>query len=178
VRRDLAHAAKSCRPSAAKQIHEERLDQIIGMMRQKNHAATAATRDPGKKFVARGAPGCLDGLPGSRCHRAHIFAADLASEFVLAREPANKSRVQSTRSAAQFVIEMANDQFAIPEGQEPMKQHHGIATAGNANQVTGGNRKSREEAGVPINAYWFEARHSLVNVEAVAAASACFFRAI
>src|SRR4051812_3286384 len=58
-RRVTAHRTEARRTTATQQIEEQRLDLIIRMMREKEPADTARSRDPGKESETRLPGRCL-----------------------------------------------------------------------------------------------------------------------
>jgi hypothetical protein len=112
-RRDLPNAAQSGRPGAAKEIQEKCFDEVISVMTEENRPATPASRNAGEEFVTGIAPGGLDGLFGSPGQRGNVGSAKLAWQLESSRKGLNEFRVGGTRSAAQLMIEMADDEAAI-----------------------------------------------------------------
>jgi hypothetical protein len=130
------------------------------MMREEKRAATPAARDPREEFVTSRPPRRFDGLLAPCGQRFHIRAANLDFEFVRLRELANERRVGAARFAAQFVIEMTDDELLVTAREEPMQKRHGIATAGDADQAAPRRWKSGQDFRIDSQNPWARRLHA------------------
>jgi hypothetical protein len=144
TRTRLAHSAEAGRPSAAKQIHQESLNKIICVMAKEDRLATPAPRNARKKFVTGRASRCFDRLFRRAGQRAHIGLADLELTVKPGGQTFDELRIGFAGTAAQLMIEMANDEAPVARIDELMQQCDRITAAGNADEVRAARRKVPE----------------------------------
>lgn len=144
TRTNLAHAAKAGRPGAAKQIHQESLNEIIRVVAEENRLAPSAPRDACKKFVTRHASRRFQRLFRSAGQRAHIRLIDLELTMKPGSQTFDELRIGLARATAQLMIEMADDEAPVAKIEELMQQGDRIAAAGDADEVSLLLRKLRE----------------------------------
>jgi len=132
---DLAHAGETCRASAAEQIDQECLGQIVGVMAKENGAAAPATSHFGEESITRIPGGSLNRdffFPGES---THIGYAHLDLKIVLLGELLDETGVGLAFLAAQSVIEMADDKFPVAQFGEVMEQRDRIAATRDTHEV-------------------------------------------
>jgi len=82
-------------------------------MREKNCVAASLFRDLRKQIIARFARGGFDRHIFSLCQRANVRQGEIKTDIIFSGKVFHKARIRSGRSAAQLVVEMANDQLVI-----------------------------------------------------------------
>src|SRR5437762_2179729 len=115
------------------------------MMCEKDPGTTTAAGGLDKKSKAR--------EPGRGLNRhfrlfgqsADISRPNLAAELEVSRDLLDKARVPPRFSAAQLMIQMADNQFVVAQVDQEMQQCDGIATAGNADKIALGAREVAKE---------------------------------
>ena len=135
------HIGHAPRTGAAKKIQERGFDQIIGMMGEKYSGAAAAASDLDKKGKARETSRGFNRQLRSLGQSADVSRPNLAVELEVSRDLLDKARVPPRFSAAQLMIQMADDQFVVAQVDQEMQQRDGIAAAGNADKVAMGWRE-------------------------------------
>src|SRR4051794_14593077 len=105
------------------------------MMSEKKRPTAVTASDAREKFIARISAGGLEGLLGSLRQGRDLGPTDLAFQFQLGRESLDELCIGCTRSSAQLVIEMTNDEPPIAAMRQQMQKRHGIAAAGDADEV-------------------------------------------
>ena len=145
MNRDLTHGSKTGRASAAEQIDQECLGQIVSMMAEENGAAPPATSHLGEESIARIPRRCFNRDFFLCGESRHIGYAHLGLEIVFSSELLNETRVRAALSGAQFVVEVTDNKFAIAQFHEVMKQGDRIAAAGDTHEVGRRGRKLPEK---------------------------------
>jgi hypothetical protein len=113
MNRDFAHRSDASRTGTAKKIQQRGFHQIISMMCEKDPGTTTAAGDLDKKGKAREPGRGLNRqfrLPGQS---ADMSRPNLAVELQVSRDPLDKARVPPRVSAAQLMIQMADNQFVV-----------------------------------------------------------------
>jgi hypothetical protein len=142
---NIAHGSETGETGATEKINQKRLDQIVGVMGQKDCVTASVFRDFCKELIARLARGGFDrDLLFSR-HGADIRGFDFKIDIVFGRESFDKARIGPARSEPQLMIKMANNQISISKIDQPMEQHDGIPAAGNTKEVVASGRKFAEK---------------------------------
>jgi hypothetical protein len=111
------------------------------MMCEKDPGTTTAAGGLDKKSKAR--------EPGRGLNRqfrllgqsADISRPNLAVELQVSRDLLDKAGVSPRFSAAQLMIQMADNEFIVAQVDQEMKQRDGIAAAGNADKIATGWRE-------------------------------------
>ena len=116
------------------------------MMREKDPGTTTAAGDLDKKSKARETGRGLNRQLRSLGQSADISRPNLAVEPKVSRDFLDKARVPPRFSAAQLMIQMANNEFIVAQVDQEMQQRDGIAAAGNADEVATGWREVANES--------------------------------
>ena len=127
--------------AAEEKVEQEGRRNVVGVMAEKNCAATAATCDAREKLVTRISSCGFDRLFCSASERGHVSPRDLAIHPQLFCKRLDELRVRVARLSTQSMIEMTNDQPFVAETRQAMQKRNRIATAGYADQVAAGGRK-------------------------------------
>jgi len=77
---------------------------------------------------------------------ADISRPNHAVELQVSRDRLDKARVPPRFSAAQLMIQMADNQFVVAQVDQEMQQRDGIAAAGNADKIATGWREVANES--------------------------------
>src|SRR5213596_3570118 len=120
-------------------------------MRKKNRVATVALRDFGEKRIARFTRRSFDRHLLFLCQRTNICRAAFKIDLIFRSEFLHKTRVGITRSSAQLMVQMADDQFLVTETDQPVQQRDGIASAGDADQIARIGWKPWQQFGFYLN---------------------------
>src|SRR5204863_4716691 len=107
--RNLAHRGETSETGAAKKVNQKRLDQIVGVMCEKDCVTASLFRDLCKELVARLTCGGFDRHLLFVRDRADIRGSDFKIDIVFAREFFDKARVGIARASAQLVIQVTDD---------------------------------------------------------------------
>ena len=90
------------------------------------------TLKKGQAFLARGGLDGLLPLPGKG---GDVRRAESKSQSLFLREPFDKARIRLSLTTAQTVLEMADGQFAITLGKQPVQENDRVAPAGDADEI-------------------------------------------
>jgi hypothetical protein len=116
-------------------MNQDCLHLISGMMRQKQPVRPVPLGTLLKKSEPGPAGGELDGNFLPRGRGRHVDLADLQFQAVLPGEVMHETGIPIRCLAAQLMVQVAENQLAIPGFKQRMQQRHGIATAGDSEQV-------------------------------------------
>jgi len=142
---NIAHSSETGETGATEKINQKRLDQIVGVMGEKDCVTASVFRDFCKELIARIARGGFDRHLLFLREHSNARSSQCKIEIVFGRESFDKACIGPARSEPQLMIKMANNQISISEIDQPMKQHDGIPAAGNTNEVVAGGRKFAEK---------------------------------
>ena len=104
-------------------------------MRKKHRVATMALRGFGEERIARLTRSGFDRHLFFLCERTDVCRASFKTGLICLSEFLHKTRVGITRSSAQLMIQMADDEFLVTDTDQPVQQRDGIASAGDADQI-------------------------------------------
>ncbi len=122
TRTALAHSAKAGRPRAAKQVHQESLNEIIRVMAKENRLAAPPACEARKKFVTGHASRRFHRLFRCASQGAHIGLINLEPTMKFGGQTLHELRVGFARAATQSMIEVANNQPSVAKIDELMQQ--------------------------------------------------------
>jgi len=118
----------------AEEIEEERLDLVVGVMREEEPGALTVARGLREKSVAGLAARGFDGLPPSPGAARDILPSDDRFKPAIPGEFCHEARVlRAFRS--QRVVEVTHDQVLETCGEQLVQQGHGVTPAGDADQA-------------------------------------------
>ena len=121
------------------------------MMREKNRAAASAFRDLREKFVARLARRGFDRHLLFRGQRTNVGRLDGKIDIVFGGEFFDETRIGRGRSAAQLMIQMADDQIFVAKIDKRMQERDGIAAAGDADEIARLGREMPQDGRINLN---------------------------
>jgi hypothetical protein len=84
-------------------------------------------------------------MPGPASEPGHICPSYLAFYIQPHGKVFDELCVRFARLPPQLMIKMANNKPPVPKISQPMQERHGIAATRNANEVTPGRRKVRDD---------------------------------
>ena len=116
------------------------------MMCEKDPGTTTAAGSLDKKGKARETGRGLNRQFRLLGQSADISRPNLAVELQVSRDRLDKARVPPRFSAAQLMIQMADNQFVVAQVDQEMQQRDGIAAAGNADKIATGWREVANES--------------------------------
>ena len=137
------HAREAARGGTAEEIEKERLDLIVGMVREKEPRAVTHPSRVGEKRITGLASGRFQGLLSFPRQRGDIDSSS-DDEFItpLRGEPLDESGILGA-CRPQGVIEMADHEVTKPGRAQLVEQRHGVASTGNADETTFLRREAR-----------------------------------
>src|SRR5437899_3143066 len=112
---NFAHRGETGETRPAKKIDQKRLDQIVGVMSEKNRLTAPLLRHFRKERITRFTRGGFDRHLSVVSDRADIRGSYFKIDFVFRGEFFDKARIGPGRPAAQLMVEMADDQLALIE---------------------------------------------------------------
>jgi|ERR1051325_1291138 hypothetical protein len=157
---DLAHPRETSNSAPTKQIDKERLDKIIRVMTEKDCVTTPAPRDFREELVPRCATSGLGRNLFLSCEGGNIHGIQFKLKAASLSEFLDETSISGAFSAAQPMIEMADDEPLVAAINKLMKQSHRIATAGDANQIFFLRRKLPKNFEVELE--WIPSRRGQV----------------
>ncbi len=148
---NIAHGGETGETGAAKKVNQKRLDQVVGVMCEKDCVTASLFRDFCKERIARLTRGSFDRHLLFSRDRADIRRSDFKIDIVFRREFFDKARVGIARASAQLVIQVADDQLLVTNVDKVMKERDGIASAGNADEMARVRREPAKQGCLNLN---------------------------
>src|SRR5712691_16590 len=110
---NCAHGAEPARAGATEKINQESFDKIIGVMAEENRSATPPLCDLREEFVASVARGGFDRHFLFHGKSPNICRPEGKIDIVICSKFLDEDGVGPAGSAAELMIEMANDQVLV-----------------------------------------------------------------
>src|SRR5207247_7143541 len=137
-----AHRGETGETRPAKKIDQKRLDQIVGVMSEKNRLTAPLLRHFRKERITRLPRGGFDRHLSVISDRADIRGSYFKIDIVFRGEFFDKARIGPGRSPAQLMVEMADDQVAVIEIDKRIQQHDRAAPAVKPGEIARTGRES------------------------------------
>ena len=130
--RHLLHADNALQRCASKQIPENGLGVVVGMMGEENESGSRLPSYGLKENIPTLAGRCLCGKLRRCRKRRDVLAADHAGQIVTVGQPAHEGRILPRLPAAQTMIEMRNSEVSPALSDKEVQQSDRIPTARDA----------------------------------------------
>src|SRR4029079_9454512 len=129
------HRGKTGAPSAAKQIDEKGFNQVVRVMRDQDRFTLSTVCGLREQVAQRFTPRGFDRhLPFLR-ESGDVYCTKCKINTGVSGKFLHKSCVGVARSSAASMIQMANDQVYVTEGDQPVQQRDGVAASRNSDQI-------------------------------------------
>src|SRR5205823_8039183 len=148
---NFAHRGETGETRPAKKIEQKRLDQIVGVMSEKNRLTAPLLRRFRKERITRFTRGGFDRHLSVVSDRADIRRSYFKIDIVFRGEFFDKARIGPGRPAAQLMVEMADDQLAVIDIDNRIQQHDRVAPAGNPDEIARTGRESAQQIYLCLN---------------------------